>query len=1268
MGRGLPTCEARTATDVVTCESPRLTFCGGLATPQEKPFALSSEGNRNRNRKKKNRRRVGGFASWNVRSLVENDGGIETARQEGSTEVVEDRKIETVVRQFKHHGIEAAGLQETKWFGVGIYSVSDATVLSSGRPIPQCAKVRREGVAIVLRGRMLQAWRDSGSQWCAHSSRLISAKLKIGTTWIHVASCYAPTFAARREEKDRFYDDLRQYVLSIDDKDQFVILGDFNARVGTSRGEQSDFWKPVRGPHGYGALNDAGEELLTFLSLVGGTICNTWFQHQDIHKATWSHPRSGRWHCIDFVITRQRDLKLCQDVRVVRGAECATDHLMLGLRYLLPTTARQHHCKVVKRRRFDVDKLYMAHEAIDKRTDSSIQSPSDLVSEDKVIRNAEVFSSRAVSNIQSAWCEGNSASEKWRVLRSAITTAAEDTLGFQRRRRPDWYQDSMDILDPVLERRNRLFRLWLDAKTSVAREAYCHARGLARAAVRAAKNNWFCRMASVVEKGRFGEKEVWNSIRAMQTCRKGLVVRSSASVKDKEGNMCTSAEAQHSRWREHFMKILNVKSMFDQSELNNVRQREIQDHLNEKPSLEELSGAVRRMSRGKAGGCSGILPELLKASSGPLLHYILNLVHTAWDERRVPQDWVDADIVPVPKKGDLTSCDNWRGIALLDVVGKMVGKIIQTRLQHLGENELPEEQCGFRKNRSCTDMSFVVRQITEKCYEHRRKAYLVFVDLRKAYDSVPRAALWIVLRKLGVPENLVQLIESFHADMSARVLVDGVGLDDIEVNNGLRQGCSMAPVLFNLYACALMERWLDRLGECADAGVHLSSVMDKRLFRRTTAQSVDVPVSNGQFADDAVLIASTHDGAEHMLDIFAHVAADFGLRVSVEKTKIQAVGYDLTENDRAPLVLYGLPIDHASEFRYLGSVMTSDGRSSTDVCQRIAAASRAFGSLFKPVFRDRSLTIRTKRLLYTSCVLSVLLYGSETWSPLQRDLKKLEQFHHHCLAAILNVSRTIRWQNHISNLALRQQWGELATISQMITCRRFEWLGHVARMPSYRLPQQVLFSWFPKTRPFCGPRRRWKDVISNDFKRWSMPVSNSTWFDLACNRSEWAGMYKSAIFQAGEDDVPCPGFPCDECGREFRSNAGFKRHKCLAERLLPLHEQPGSVNCHHCGRWFASAGGFAVHKCDPAPPANTESSQHAVTSSAADRTVLRGRGCCKFHCAVCDRCLKSSAGFQRHNCDRLRHRTVLDRSSFHHQCTSCSRHFRRKQDLSRHKC
>ena len=146
-------------------------------------------------------------------------------------------------------------------------------------------------------------------------------------------SCYAHKYAASREAKEEFYDNL-QSVLDEIPEDMYVILGDFNARVG-SRGADDDQWWRVRGPCGLGMVNEAGAELLNFLLLNGTTICNTWFQKRNIHGQTWQHPKTRNWHCIDYVMMREKDHRRCVDVEVKRGAECHTDHQLLRAKLLM---------------------------------------------------------------------------------------------------------------------------------------------------------------------------------------------------------------------------------------------------------------------------------------------------------------------------------------------------------------------------------------------------------------------------------------------------------------------------------------------------------------------------------------------------------------------------------------------------------------------------------------------------------------------------------------------------------------------------------------------------------------------------------------------------------------------------------------------------------------------------------------------------------------------------------------------------------------------
>eukprot|EP00117_Sycon_ciliatum_P031762 scpid65655/ scgid24786/ len=104
-------------------------------------------------------------------------------------------------------------------------------------------------------------------------------------------------------------------------------------------------------------------------------------------------------------------------------------------------------------------------------------------------------------------------------------------------------------------------------------------------------------------------------------------------------------------------------------------------------------------------------------------------------------------------------------------------------------------------------MVHVARQLVEKSIENDVPRYALFVDLRKAYDSIPRPALWALQQKSGGPPTMLNIIKSLHESMQVKVRVVGDLTSNINVNNGLSQGCTLAPVLFNLYFLAVLDHW-----------------------------------------------------------------------------------------------------------------------------------------------------------------------------------------------------------------------------------------------------------------------------------------------------------------------------------------------------------------------------------------------------------------------------------------------------------------------------
>ena len=181
--------------------------------------------------------------------------------------------------------------------------------------------------------------------------------------------------------------------------------------------------------------------------------------------------------------------------------------------------------------------------------------------------------------------------------------------------------------------------------------------------------------------------------------------------------------------------------------------------------------------------------------------------------------------------------------------------------------------------------------------EHKSSVYFTFVDLKKAYYSVPRDAMWVALGRLGVPELTVQLIRSFHQDMRARVRLDGVVLEEISVQNGLRQGYCMDPVL---YTCLAVE---ERLDGVAGIGITVRCTsMMRSCFGGTPGMHV-----RGR-SQSVSLLMMRHFWLPQELERrgwpwcrYQRTSDDFGLTVSIPKTKHMAAGRLVDESDQEPI-------------------------------------------------------------------------------------------------------------------------------------------------------------------------------------------------------------------------------------------------------------------------------------------------------------------------------------------------------------------------------
>ena len=458
------------------------------------------------------------MACWNVRSLVENEGNVETARVRKDERAVKgsvDRKVVMLVWELKKYNIYAAGISETKWFNSNMYEVEGHVVLHSGRELPKEGESfqRSEGVGIVLSPIAAKAWRDGGEQWEPVSPKIVTARLRLGKEgnqyrFLHLVSVYAPTFRAPQQVKDDFFEDVQRVIDKVPERDILMIVGDWNARVGSQLSD--DQWEGVLGKHGLGRANEAGLFLLSFCSTNNLSIMNSFFEKKNIHKQTRQHPGTKAWHCIDFVIMRQNQRRCCVDAQVMRGAECWSDHCLVRAKLRMNNKSRRRITQQNGRGK-GTKHLNMN------------QLKSDDVSNSLKSRLSDLLSQR--------WSSHLPVQDKLAALVDSVKEVANQVLASVTRKAADWFLENKHEIKPALDKRNHLLRAWLSSGLESDKTRYVKQKGAVQRLIRHVKNKWFQEKAKEIEFQIDRSKSAWKSLKQLQQAEWPQTGRAESSKK-----------------------------------------------------------------------------------------------------------------------------------------------------------------------------------------------------------------------------------------------------------------------------------------------------------------------------------------------------------------------------------------------------------------------------------------------------------------------------------------------------------------------------------------------------------------------------------------------------------------------------------------------------------------------------------------------------------------------------------------------------------------
>ena len=412
---------------------------------------------------------------------------------------------------------------------------------------------------------------------------------------------------------------------------------------------------------------------------------------------------------------------------------------------------------------------------------------------------------------------------------------------------------------------------------------------------------------------------------------------------------------------------------------------------------DEIIGVLKGCDPNKAMGPDNVHPKILKEAAESLATPLYLIFKESLRTSKVPSLWTRANVTPIFKKGSRTDPSNYRPVSLTSQVCKLFEKIIRDRMtEFLMENRLFSNcQHGFRVGRSCLTNQLDALEDWTSYVDNHEPFDVVFLDFRKAFDSVPHERLLHKLHQYGIRGKLLGWIEAFLTGRQQRVVVNGVRSEWVEVVSGVPQGSVLGPILFILYVNDLPQ----------SIGSVCSIFADDTKVYRTVGGEVD------------------RRGLQDDLDKLGSWSDEWMIHFNEEKCKVLHCGVN---NGKYEYKINGKGLKDTGKEKDLGITISQNLKWETHITSVVG---RAFGMLNVIRRTFEYLDEENFKNLYKTFIRPHLEYNVQVWSPyLQKDIMTLERVQRvatKCVPSLKNLSYEERLEKlGLYTLAYRRQRGD----------------------------------------------------------------------------------------------------------------------------------------------------------------------------------------------------------------------------------------------------